>query len=124
MSVARNQRRRHKKEQRKLSPVEQRAVELTDDLANKGMLIEGGFAAYIKVNGLIDAPIADLARLQDVYMHGAEHLWSSIMAILDPGSEETPADIRRMDLIQQEIDKWRKKKMDAHAQNYKTQGNA
>ncbi len=113
-----------KRKRAKLSPVEQAALDLYRYLANKGMLIEGGFAAYIKINGLIDAPLAELVRLQDVYMHGAEHLWTSVMGTLDEGSEETPADLRRMGLIQQELDRWRKKKMDELAQNYKTQGNA
>jgi len=36
-------------------------------------------------------------------MAGAQHLFSSIMTILDPGDEPTEADMKRMELIAKEM---------------------
>jgi hypothetical protein len=41
--------------------------------------------------------------MQLAFMAGAEHVWSSVINMLDPGEEPTDADMRRMDLIQR---KW------------------
>ena len=39
-------------------------------------------------------------------MAGAQVLFSSIVNILDPGSEPTEADLKRMDLIHNELVNW------------------
>ena len=54
-----------------------------------------------------DAPAVQLREMQLAFMAGAEHLFSSIMGILDPGEEPTDADLSRMDLIHKELDDWR-----------------
>lgn len=106
-----------------LSPVEREGIALTHRLLNEGKLIEGGFAAFVMRHKLdLSDPL--LPRLRDVYMAGAEHLWSSIMATLDPGVEETPEDMRRMDAIHAELTVWREQKMAAWAQSYPTKGSA
>lgn len=108
----------------RLSPADRKAVELTRDLLNAGKLIEGGFAAYI-LNERIELDDPRLPLLRDVYLTGAEHLWSSIFAAaLDPGIEETAAELRRMDLIQKELDEWRKQKLAALATAMPTSGSA
>jgi hypothetical protein len=112
-----------KRKEERMSPVDRAALELTRKLANEGKLIEAGFAAYVAVNKIgIDDPA--LPKLRDAYMSAAEHLWSSIMATLDAGEKETPADMRRMDAIQAEIDVWREQKMAALAQSMSTKGSA
>jgi hypothetical protein len=68
-------------------------------------LIEGGFAAFM----ILVAPTAQpqtVALLRLAYMAGAQHLFASIMGMMDPGTEPTPADLRRMDLISDELAKW------------------
>jgi hypothetical protein len=114
-----------KRKRDRLSPVEQAALDLTHKLANEGKLIESGFAAYIEVrhNGG-DTPGFALRVLRDAYMAGAEHLWSSIMATLDPGVEPTDADLRRMELIAAEIDAWREKITGEIAATMPTKGSA
>jgi hypothetical protein len=112
-----------KRKSERLSPVDQAALDLTRKLANDGKILEGGFAAYVVTSRIgIDDPA--LWRLRDAYMAAAEHLWSSIMATLDPGEIETPADMRRMDAIQAELDAWRAQKMAALAQSMPTKGSA
>jgi hypothetical protein len=38
-----------------------------------------------------------------VFFAGAQHLFGSIMGIMDPGEEPTDADLRRMDQIDVEL---------------------
>ena len=37
-------------------------------------------------------------------MGGAQHLFASMLGMLDPGVEETPDDMRRMELIARELE--------------------
>lgn len=115
-----------KRKRERLTPAERAGVELTHKLVNEGRLIEGGFAAYLMGRGIDvrTCPPEIMIEWRDAYMSGAEHLWTSIMATLDPGKEETPADLRRFDSIQREMDVWRKTKMDAMAQAAPTMGSA
>ena len=89
--------------------IEQAATDLTKELTDEGKLIEAGFAAFASLVIPKDAPTIQLREMQLAFMAGAEHVWSSIMNILDPGEEPTAADLRRMDLIQRELDEWRGK---------------
>src|SRR5690349_434766 len=88
---------------------EQAAADITKELTDRGKLIEAGFALFARYVIPKDASPAQLNEMRLAYMAGAEHLFSSIMNILDPGDEPTPADLRRMDLISNEIDEWRAK---------------
>jgi hypothetical protein len=47
-----------------------------------------------------------LDAMRIAYMAGAQHLFSSIMTILEPGQMETEADVSRLDLIDKELDKF------------------
>jgi len=82
------------------------ATELTKALANKGLLIEAGFAAFAHFV-VPNATVKQIIELRYAFMCGADHLYSSIMNIMDPGSEPTDADLRRMELIDKEIRAWR-----------------
>ena len=42
------------------------------------------------------------------FFAGAEHLFSCMMGTLDPGKEPTKADMRRMDLLHEELQRWRR----------------
>lgn len=112
-----------KRKRDRMTPVEQAAADLTHKLAREGKLIEGGFAAYLMVRKV--APEDRGAWiLREAYMAGAEHLWSSIMGILDPGEEPTEADMYRMDLIGAEIEAWADKQRAAYAAAMPTKGSA
>jgi hypothetical protein len=43
-------------------------------------------------------------ELRMAFFGGAQHLFGSIMGILDPGEEPTEQDMRRMDLISHELE--------------------
>lgn len=82
------------------SHLERLTVELTD----KGKLIEAGWVSLRVACGLVDAPPDQLREMRMAFFAGAQHLFGSIMTILEPGEDGTEADFRRMDLISQELD--------------------
>lgn len=89
--------------------IENAAIDITKELTDNGKLIEAGFAVFASLVIPKDAPAIQLREMQLAFMAGAEHVWSSMMAILEPGDEPTAADLRRLDLIQKELAGWRGK---------------
>jgi hypothetical protein len=89
--------------------IEEAAHTFTKDLTDKGKLIEAGFAIFAHYVMPKDVSPLQMSEMRLAFMAGAEHLFSSIMSILDPGSEPTDADLRRMDIISRELDEWRAK---------------
>jgi hypothetical protein len=84
------------------------AQEVSKHLANDGKLIEAG---WVIMQTMIMPPDASQAQIDDMrmaYMAGAQHLFSSMISIMDPGEEPTDADLNRMDLIHRELEAWRK----------------
>jgi hypothetical protein len=83
------------------------AENITKTLANEGKLLEAGWQTYRLLclkKGFHD-PADDL---HEAFVAGAEHLFSSIMNMLDPGLEETDGDMQRMNNIANEIEPIRK----------------
>jgi hypothetical protein len=82
--------------------VRKMADEMSKRLADEGRLIEAGWTIMRKMI----PPTASEEQIRDMriaYMCGAQHLFSCIIGILDPGSEVTASDMRRMDLINNEL---------------------
>jgi hypothetical protein len=77
---------------------------LSRRLADEGKLIEAGWLSLRATTMRHDAPPLRLEEMRMAFMAGAQHLFSSIMTILDPGIEETDGDLRRMDLIHAELE--------------------
>jgi hypothetical protein len=82
---------------------------LTRELADKGKLIEAGWIGLRLAAIPHDAPAIQLEEMHEAYMAGAQHLWASIITMLDPGVDPTDADLRKMDLIANELDAYAKK---------------
>lgn len=101
--------------------IEQAAISVTKDLTDQGKLVEAGFAAFAHLVIPKDAPAVQVQEMRLAFMAGAEHVFSSIMAIMDPGEEPTDSDLRRMDQIHTELENWRGKLFD---RVQPTQGNA
>lgn len=76
------------------------SVELTD----KGKLIEAGWIGLRLALNLEDAPKEQLEEMKKAFFAGAQHLFSSIMTILDEDKEPTEADMRRMSQISDELE--------------------
>jgi hypothetical protein len=79
---------------------------LTKELADEGLLIESGWVGYRLHVMSPDAPPLQLDECRMAFMAGAQHLFSSIMNILEPDAEPTDADLRKMDLIDRELRKF------------------
>lgn len=77
-------------------------TKITAEWADKGMIIEGGWRALEAMTLQQASPLQKL-EMRKAYFAGAQHLFASIIATLDPGSEATEKDLRRMDLIHQEL---------------------
>ena len=73
---------------------------------DRGKIIEMGFAALISQTypGWETMEKQQLDDLRCAFFAGAQHLLGSIMGTLDPGSEPTEQDMRRMDLINHELE--------------------
>lgn len=68
---------------------------------DQGKLLEAGFLA---MRAAIIPPTASEGQISDIaYMGGAQHLWSSILSVLEPDSEPTEKDMKRMSLIDAEL---------------------
>lgn len=83
--------------------VKKLAERVTRDLADQGKLLEAGWQAY-RLLCLQVPPHEARDDLREAFMSGAEHLFASIMSMLDPGTEETPDDMRRMDRLNDELE--------------------
>ena len=76
---------------------------LTRQLADEGKLIEAGWVALRATSIPTNAPQTQLDEMRNAFFAGAQHLFASIMGILEEGAEPTEADLRRMDQIDREL---------------------
>ena len=83
--------------------IERIATELSKRLAAEGKLIEAGWAGYRLLVLPQDASQLQIDECRTAFMAGSQHLFSSIMVVLDPGGDPTDADLKKMDLIDQEL---------------------
>lgn len=81
---------------------------LTKQLADEGKLIEAGWVAMRLVAIPLNAPANQLHEMRLAFMAGAQHLFGSMMGLLDPEPTVTLDDMRRMDLIHQELEAFRR----------------
>lgn len=79
---------------------------LTRSLTDAGLLIEAGFAGLRAVAIDRDAPPDQLHEMRLAFFAGAQHLFGSIMSILDPGTDPTVADMSRMGQIHTELERF------------------
>ena len=88
--------------------MDQKHKQLHDDLAKRftdqGKLIEAGWVALRVLTLPLDAPEIQVVEMRKAFMCGAQHLFASVMAIMDPGAEPTEQDMRRMTMICNELE--------------------
>jgi hypothetical protein len=94
---------------------------ITRDLVDQGLLIEAGWVGLRMMAGLKDAPQIQIDEMRNAFFAGAQHLFASIMGMMDPGTDETPGDLKRMDQIDRELKKFIE---DYAAKHAVTMGNA
>lgn len=77
---------------------------LERELVDKGQLIEAGWVGLRIAAIAPDAGKVQLEEMRNAFFAGAQHLFSSIMSIMDDGHEITQADVDRMGLISGELE--------------------
>lgn len=107
-----------------LSQIELLAIEVSKALIDEGKLIEAGFAGYRLYVMSKDAGPVQVDECRLAFMAGAEHLFSSIMSTLDADAEPTAADLKRIDQIHTELERWREAVKTRIAQKQPTEGSA
>ena len=75
------------------------SVTLTDE----GRLMEAGWIGLRLATGLEDAPADQLREMRMAFFAGAQHVFHTIMTIMDDDAEPTEADLRRMEFIDAEL---------------------
>ena len=80
-----------------MGEAKRRAVRAAHDMIAKGLvergqLIAGGWRAALLVMGWDTKPRAEQEALRIAYFSGAQHLFGSMMAIMDEDREPTEAD--------------------------------
>ena len=86
------------------------ADKLSKSLTDEGRIIEGGWVGFclaVTPKGQT-MPQIQHDEMRKAFFAGAQHLFASILNILDPGSEPTDRDLRRMDLIHSELEEFGK----------------
>jgi len=78
--------------------------QLSRRLADDGKLIEAGWVGLRIAAMPLNAPAVQIEEMRNAFMAGAQHLFASIMTIMDPGEEPTEADLNRMSLISDELE--------------------
>lgn len=76
------------------------------DLMDRGRLIEAGFQSLRLIMIPVEAPVVQVMEMRKAFFAGAQHLFASIMSALESGEEATDKDLRRMSLIQAELDEY------------------
>lgn len=84
------------------------ADRLTKEFVDQGKIIEAGWVGLRLMLCLENAPEAQQREMRKAFMAGAQHLFASVMVMLDPGSEATERDLMRMELIHQELEAFRR----------------
>ena len=80
---------------------------LAKKLVDDGKLIEAGWAIFQGLTVPREASDVQRREMRLAFMAGAQHLFASIMNVLDPGEEPTDRDMRRLDSIHAELHKVR-----------------
>lgn len=73
------------------------------EFVDQGKLVEAGWAGLRATWVPPDAPPHQLKAMRYAFMAGAQHLFASIMSVLEADEEPSANDMRRMDLIAREL---------------------
>ena len=79
---------------------------ITRELIDEGRIIEAGFASYKIAVMNPNAGTDQIIETRRAFFAGAQHLFASIMSILEPGSEPTDNDMHRITQIHEELNRF------------------
>jgi len=85
---------------------EDNITKLTKLLTDQGKIIEAGWASYRHLVIPATASATQIEETRRGFYAGAQHLFGSIMSILEPGAEPTENDLKRFDYIHAELEEF------------------
>ena len=80
--------------------------ELGKAAVDRGLLIEAGWVAMKTIVIPPEAPAIQLEEMRNAFFAGAQHVFGTIITILDPDAEPTKDDMRRMTMIHSELEEF------------------
>src|SRR5262245_47550517 len=80
--------------------------QVTAKLVDDGKLIEAGWMSFRYFVIPKDASPVQLEEMRNAFFAGAQHLFGSVMSVLDPGEEPTERDLDRMDQVSDELQRF------------------
>jgi len=80
--------------------------QVTAKLVDEGKLIEAGWMSFRYFVIPKDASPIQVEEMRKAFFAGAQHLFGSIMSVLDPGEEPTDRDLDRIEAIHNELQRF------------------
>jgi hypothetical protein len=81
---------------------------------DQGKLIELGWQILAAMVFNQDTPELEKSEMRNAFFCGAQHLYSSVMAVIDEDREPTAQDMRRMQAIHTELEAFRLELSSSH----------
>lgn len=75
----------------------------TQHMVDQGKLIEAGWVGYRMMVLPRDAPDIQISECRLAFFAGAQHVFASMLAMLEPDEEVTDADLARVEMIDMEL---------------------
>ena len=88
------------------SPAKEVVDRICKQFVDEGKLVEAGWQSLWLTSVPEDTPKVQLDEMRMAFFAGAQHLFGSIMSILEPDAEPTEKDLQRMDLIHRELERF------------------
>lgn len=82
----------------------QHLIQLSKQLADDGKLIEAGWVGLRLTWIPAESSPIHIQELRMAFMAGAQHLFSSMLIVMDDDREPTARDMKRMELIAAELE--------------------
>jgi hypothetical protein len=89
-------------------PERTRMESLCRELADQGKTIEAGWLAACLTLIPVEAPDSHVAMLRRAFYFGADHLFCSIMTIVEGHERPTEQDLGRVSAIHRELERFRR----------------
>lgn len=82
---------------------------LTKQLADAGLVVEGGWAGFIRACGIAKAGTHQLRDMRMAFFAGGMHVFTSMLTFIERGGDEpTQNDMKRMALMSEELERFEK----------------
>lgn len=85
--------------------IQDAAKDLCKKLSSEGRLVEGGWRAYCLLS-LNSCSELQKSEMRKAFYFGAQHVFASILSILDPGEEPTEKDMETVTNVHAELKKF------------------